>query len=278
MPDVVFKTPSDLATARLVPEHMPYGRFQAVLRLLLLQPSSFAQALQTADQRRLTTYALRRFLPGLSDALDLPPEQRQTLGNWADVVGGARREPMSVRYSDHRLEACAAIRRCLLCATYVMNKVNPKWDLDDVAALRPQLDHIRAHTITQAWGAVSSDTIDVSHALSHLEKILPIQDATGADKPDVVASSSEDSSSSSECSDADQAMTEHNLCWLAPKRGVLHVQRQADDSRPLCRDVAFAEWGLEKGEGIAAAFAVDKRWCPACVAKLPARLVATIVS
>ena len=70
--------------------------------------------------------------PTSAQSLSFPLERRRGLGNWQDCVtedAGAKpvREPMAVRYSAHRLEACATVQRiCFSAAMSVCGQVSPR--------------------------------------------------------------------------------------------------------------------------------------------------------
>ena len=91
---------------------MSYGKFMAMLRAVCTLPPL---CLALEDCLKISTYALRRFLPTTADRLRIPLDRRSDLGDWE---GGRKKEPMAVRYSDARLESAAETRRVCLEAVH----------------------------------------------------------------------------------------------------------------------------------------------------------------
>ena len=107
MPDCFFSSQEEVV---IDPRPSPYYRFQAFFRsLLMLAPL----ALSETAASNFSTYSMRRFLPTIADALQLPDSERICLGNWQD---GARL-PLSVRYSSERLETAAGVVPSCHCAS-----------------------------------------------------------------------------------------------------------------------------------------------------------------
>eukprot|EP00972_Heterocapsa_arctica_P041615 6135709-Heterocapsa_arctica.AAC.1 len=78
------------------PTHMSYSNFVKYLRTMLCMAPL---AMPEVDAARFTTYALRRFLPSVAEALGMAMERRNSLGNWVDNVADNTRqrapEPMA---------------------------------------------------------------------------------------------------------------------------------------------------------------------------------------
>ena len=93
-----------------------YARFHQTFRALL----QFHPLNMSDDQAAgFSTYSLRRWLPTVSDALELGEHERSGIGNWKDGV--ARKEPMHVRYSDERLNTSSRVKRlCLLAVNHTL--------------------------------------------------------------------------------------------------------------------------------------------------------------
>eukprot|EP00972_Heterocapsa_arctica_P110005 16198195-Heterocapsa_arctica.AAC.1 len=89
------------------------------------------------DAARFTTYALRRFLPSVAEALGMAMEKRNSLGIWVDNVADNTRqrasEPMGVRYSAARLMSAAQVKRACLAALAHLRRIEPEARLERLA-------------------------------------------------------------------------------------------------------------------------------------------------
>lgn len=90
-------------TSTILRGRMGYAKCQGVLRSLLQMPPV---ALTDDEADAATSYSLRRWLPSIADAIQLPLEQRDVIGNWCDQPREGERSrsvPIAVRYSSVKL-------------------------------------------------------------------------------------------------------------------------------------------------------------------------------
>lgn len=239
--------------------------------------------LQPTHLQPIRGYTLRRWLPSIAGALQLPLERRRDLGNWKDVLGeGQQRvqEPMSVRYNACRLEATASVKR--LCLGAVLHLA--KWaSAQKVAPSFAKLEGcIRSLASLERHGARAAWGIEVAPQASDEaeEELPPLVD-------EVTSSASSESSTSASTpgtSDNENEPSLHSapsgraaelaVLWLAPHRSTLiHVARPTQlksrhaEVTPLCKDVPFTA-GYDEGQGVTAAASLGKEWCPSCLRKL----------
>ena len=179
---------------------------------------------------------MRRWLPPIAHGLKLPLERRNDLDNWKDGVGmaGTKRvaEPMAVRYSAARLEACAQVKRLCIGAARHLHK----------------------------W-AKSKEGPPGGILWEHLggcTKSLPILEETGEGEgwastgptpavltavPNSVNSDDEDAAESTDTGDTESGSTDEDvdhddesiqiastLSWIkAPRGRLIHVLRKSED-------------------------------------------------
>jgi hypothetical protein len=247
----------------LLPVPMPYHRFQGILRQL----STACTEATPETVMKLTSYSARRFLPSVADGISLSIEQRNTLGNWVDKVSSSSsdkqsREPMAVRYSQHRLHAAAEVKRLCLAALAHCLKHRPRAEFSDLSACIPFLTKLRAICDGPHWGAKS-----ITDALPAPE--LPTcEDAT---KEEEQASDTDSPASSTTSSDTDEAPSlrgSDTVRWVAPGTSgvIVHIIRDQEDDQcviPICRRTSFVN-RIETGHGAAEARKAGERWCTTC--------------
>ena len=261
-------------TSEVLPLPMPYNRFMGCLRSLLMAEPL---ALCAADARKVSSYSLRRKLPTIADALRLPIECRQELGDWREHVqpDGAQRkravEPMSVRYSSAKHASASQTRRlCLLALSRLTS------DQDEDEALRrlgASKDRMMQEVLGPEWGVGAEATT---------RQPPPDPAACDAIEPDLGDSpspGSDHSTQSGPSSSGDQLEPEE-VEWLLPRGAStkLHLRSLCDgeDGRPVpcCRKNPFA-WGCETGAGVASAESTSREWSPRCAAMLRKRTAMT---
>ena len=256
MPDVVV---SDvLASAQFVPQPMTYNRFVVLVRQLCSFPPL---ALSSDELDAVSTYSLQRWLPSIADGLQLKPEERASLGNWQDSVGQPVREPMHVRYSEVRLESSAQARRlCISAVAHLLRHV-PNATMMQVTSVAKFLDKFRASTTSSSWGAFVQDGNKVKLDCP------PPEDNKAVDRPESMSSTSSESSQDSDGENAETS-TVDSFRWLAPKNGLVHVQKDELLLMPCCKKLEF-KVGCDQGVGVASAFLTGKQFCPTCVTTVP---------
>eukprot|EP00971_Amphidinium_carterae_P243872 4842989-Amphidinium_carterae.1 len=269
VPDLQSTTDGLLSPAVMLPRQMSYSRMTSMLNFFLAQ----LEASQRQGLRRLTTYALRRFLPTAAMSLSMSDADQDALGNWTDRVGNthSKHEPMAVRYSATRLERSANTKRCLLAAlsSIASRAQSPTWD--SLAQMTGNKHLMEQDVLTEAWGNLST--------LSQLTQAIPqLPLATMSASPPVDAdssstSSSRSSSASSSADAVDAVETDATeVTWLLPKgpRSLLHVLHPSgEDGQAYCHRAPFV-WGYTSGHGADEAAKTGRRWCTTCAASLGA--------
>jgi hypothetical protein len=244
---------------------MSYGKFMAMLRAVCTMPPL---SLALEECLKISTYALRRFLPTTADRLRIPLDRRSDLGDWE---GGRKKEPMAVRYSDARLESAAETRRVCLEAVHRTASV-PNADIGDDESVRTfaqDVTTIFADVLGEEWGTLSGIT------RAKLDNEFLLRSCSGSTSSSRSAS---ENSSSSALSDSSRQGVEDRFesteviehpRWILPagKKGLLHLGSDNHDfvgSRiPCCRKKGFV-FGFEEGLGLSSAEQTGREWSPKC--------------
>ena len=231
--------------------------------------------------QKVCGYTLRRWLPSVAGALQLPLERRRK-----DVVAGEKSrvsEPMSVRYSAQRLEATASVKRlCLGAVLHLLKWASAKNTTPTWAKLEGcirSLPSIERHTGHPSWG---TDKGAQEGEEESSDEVPQFADGSSSATAETTTSASSPSTSEDEepqdlaPADLLQKATVMRVRWLAPCRSqLIHVARPFNlatkhaESTPLCRDAPFI-LGYDEGEGVAAAAILHREWCPRCLRRLPA--------
>ena len=231
---------------------------------------------------KITGYTFRRFLPTVADALQFSVEKRQCLGNWVDAVtdqtGRPIKEPMSVRYSQARLENTAQVKRvCLAAVIYIhqwaeQDHGQAKWE--HMAGCIKSLPTLEENTRRSRWGA-SQPSGTSMRALPAAQVEVSSDDKSSSSSKGSSASTTSTSSGGDE-TDSDHlpplpAHLLEEVQWVAPKRSKkVHVRRMMDvpldepSVMPLCRPRPYVAAYI-CGTGVSAAAKLGHGWCGACV-------------
>ena len=264
MPDIFVDRGQALHTATFLPQHMKYGRFVVLCRALCaMKPLS----LQPEELDAVSTYSLRRWLPTIADGLQLPIEERGSLGNWCDSTGQKLKEPMAVRYSALRMEAVAQVRRVCIAAVSHLLKHVPNASMDRLTSVAKFLPQFRDQASSQEWGPFGGTTFS--------PECLPAPDEVSCPSTSVATAAtaidSSDSSSSSPSESDDDAQDEptiDNFQWIAPRYGLVHVKKDENLLMPFCRKIELKP-NCDQGVGFDRAALLNRPWCPACIICVP---------
>eukprot|EP00971_Amphidinium_carterae_P328862 6460955-Amphidinium_carterae.1 len=187
---------------------------------------------------RLTTYAMRRFLPSLALSLKIPEEDRNALGNWLDCVGSGRQtEPMNIRYSDTRLERSSDVKRSILAALNHACWHVPDATHETLSQCAKYMNTFSDVVLLLQWGQSNASEVTALPAPP-----LPVNEPEAHQQSSV--SSSDSSSEASLHKDAPEENIDE-IRWILPKgpKSLLHIRSEEGDGVPLCRKSAFA-WGF----------------------------------
>ena len=242
--------------------------------------------LGSSSSDKVTGYTLRRWLPSVAHGLQLPLERRRDLGNWCDVVTGdtSQRvsEPMSVRYSEARLEATAQVKRlCLAAVLHLCRWASREEKVitwEHLAGCIKSIPRFEAKVRQAAWG----------HDPGPAPPPADVPSASGTSEAESLESSGQSSTASSDsrttAPESDEGevgqldtFPPHMLeaiDWVAPLRSrQVHVRREVDLStpdcpvQPLCHTRVYTI-GFITGTGVEAAAPLGRQWCAGCLQKL----------
>ena len=142
-------------------------------------------------------------------ALGMPPEQKDSMGNWKDQAGAGRREPMHMQYSSEKLKTRAETKLVVLASLHHLSTHVASPSFDRLRAVRQHLPKLTSIVqSTSQWGA-------------GCEELPAPVDLASSDDSDV-SSGSQSSSEEAEEEDHEVADVEH-LAWVLPSKGLIHV-------------------------------------------------------
>ena len=207
-----------------------------------------------------------------------------------DKVAGRTSEPMSVRYSEARLESTAQVKR--LCISAVLHV--HRWAAQDqgqatwehVAGCIKSIETLEANTRRSKWGAQTST--EGQHVTPFPEVHEEASSSDGfntntSEGPSASATSSEANSEENGASSTDEDRKEEvapfpahllaGISWVAPLHSKrVHIQRAEAVSLgeptviPLCRVHPYVV-AYESGTGVVSAAELTRSWCRACLQK-----------
>ena len=270
LPNIVVNNGSWRVTA----DPLPIARAQLVLRSLLTAVN------QATEAEWVTTYAFRRFLPTVGEALQITETERNSLGNWVDSLaktdGSRNALPMHARYSDSRLEECGNVKRLLLSILDCSRSLGDDAVHAQLSGFVPAVSEHRGIVRSCAWGPFSLPSASASSS----QPVLPLtigsrtpartRSPSSASRPRSASQSSGSSTAPTSSTTPDPNPTQDygTVRWITPKwRGsAIHLaqpQQEAPGMR-LCRSTPL-DWGWEEGHGPSAAAATGRPFCTTCL-------------